>query len=146
MITPKPKESFFIRTGKLIRSIFVYNTKQKILALAVAGIMWIFILGQKETVIEKDVLLEYQLRAGVEMLDSVKRIKVHFSGPSSALRKLNAAPTNLKIDITQYPVGGLFTVEVPRDGFNLPLGVKVKSLTPSRVPVVLKKVSKKGDL
>lgn len=143
MIAPKSKESLAQRNKKFVRSIFTHNTKQKGLALAVAVIVWIFILGQKETSAEKDVLLEYQLRSGVEMLDSVKKVKVQLSGPSSAIRKLNGTQSSIKIDISQYPVGGLFTVEVPRDGLTLPLGVKVISLKPSRVPVVLKKVSKK---
>ncbi|MCO5114001.1 MAG: CdaR family protein [Bdellovibrionaceae bacterium] len=143
MIVLKPKESLLQRTVKSIKGLFFHNTKQKGLALVVAGIMWVFILGQKENSVEKDVLLEYQLRSGVEMLESVQKVKVYFTGPSSALRKLNESPLNLKIDITQYPVGGLFTVEVPKDGLNLPLGVKVESLKPSRVPVVLRKASQK---
>lgn len=139
MIMQKPKESWPQRLIKFTRSLFVYNTKQKFLALLVATIIWVFILGQKETMMEKDISLEYQLRTGVEMLDSVKKVKVRLAGPSSTLRKFNEQSSSLLIDITQYPVGGLFTVELPKEGLNLPLGVKVVSITPSRVPVVLRK-------
>lgn len=139
----KPKEPWSIRIKKFINGIFTRNPKQKILSLLVAGLIWGFILGQKETMMVKEISLEYQLRSGVEMSDSVKKVKVRLAGPSSTLRKFNEQSSSLLIDITQYPVGGLFTVELPKEGLNLPLGVKVISITPSRVPVVLRKMPAK---
>lgn len=139
----RAKESLSARLIKLLKSTFSLRPRQKWFALFVAFVVWVFVLGQKETVMEKEISLEYQLRSGVEMLDSVKKVKVRLSGPSSTLRKFNEQSSSLLIDITQYPVGGLFTVELPKEGLNLPLGVKVISISPGRVPVVLRKTPPK---
>lgn len=115
------------------------NARQKWFALIVALFVWGFVLGQKERVMEKEVSLQYQLKPKVEMLDSVKKVKVKVSGPSLSLRKFNEQTSSLLIDISEYPVGGLYSVELSKDGLNnIPLGVKVLSITPNKVPIVLR--------
>ncbi len=115
------------------------NPKQKWFSLIVALFVWGFVLGQKETVMEKEVSLQYQLKSKVEMLDSVKKVKVKVSGPSLSLRKFNEQTSTLLIDVSEYPVGGLYSVELSKDGLNnIPLGVKVLSISPNKVPIVLR--------
>lgn len=121
-----------------VRSIFSLHPRQKWFALIVALFVWAFVLGQKETVMEKEVSLQYQLKSKVEMLDEVKKVKVRLSGPSITLRKFNEQPSSLLIDISQYPLGGLYSVELSKEGLTVPLGVKVLSITPDRVPILLK--------
>jgi hypothetical protein len=119
-------------------NLFTTNPRQKWFSLIVALFVWGFVIGQKETVMEKEVSLQYQLKAKVEMLDSVKKVKVKLSGPSISLRKFNDQPSSLLIDISEYPVGGLYSVELSKEGLNVPLGVKILSITPNRVPIVLR--------
>ena len=115
------------------------HPRQKWFSLIVALFVWGFVLGQKETVMEKEVSLQYQLKSKVEMLDSVKKVKVKLQGPSISLRKFNDQPSSLTIDISEYPVGGLYSVELSKEGLNnVPLGVRVLSITPNRVPIVLR--------
>ena len=113
--------------------------RQKILSLVVALFVWGFVLGQKETVMEKEVSMQYQLKSKVEMVDSIKKVKVKLAGPSLSLRKFNDVPSSLLIDISEYPVGGIYSVELSKEGLNnIPLGVRVLSITPDRVPIILK--------
>lgn len=121
-----------------IKNLFTVHPRQKWFSLIVALFVWGFVIGQKETVMEKEVSLQYQLKAKVEMLDSVKKVKVKLSGPSISLRKFNDQPSSLLIDISEYPVGGLYSVELAKEGLNVPLGVKVLTITPNRVPIVLR--------
>lgn len=122
----------------LLKSIFSFHPRQKWFALIVALFVWGFVIGQKQTVMEKDVSLQYRLKNKVEMLDSVKTVKVKLSGPSSVLRKFSDQRSTLLINISDYPVGGLYSVELSKEGLDVPLGVKVLSITPSRVPIVLR--------
>ncbi len=127
------------RIKEFFTGLIYTNPRQKWFSLIVALFVWGFVLGQKERVMEKEVSLQYQLKAKVEMLDSVKKVKVKVSGPSLSLRKFNEQTSSLLIDISEYPVGGLYSVELSKDGLNnIPLGVKVLSITPNKVPIVLR--------
>lgn len=121
------------------RNLFTNQPRQKILSLIVALFVWGFVLGQKETVMEKEVSMQYQLKPKVEMVDSIKKVKVKLAGPSLSLRKFNDVPSSLLIDISEYPVGGIYSIELSKEGLNnIPLGVRVLSITPDRVPIILK--------
>lgn len=127
------------KTKIFFRNLITVHPRQKWFSLIVALFVWGFVLGQKDTVMEKEVSLQYQLKANVEMLDSVKKVKVKLQGPSLSLRKFNDLPSSLLIDISEYPVGGLYSVKLSKDGLNnIPLGVKVLGITPNRVPIVLR--------
>ncbi len=131
--------SFSEKVKIFFRNLVSIHPKQKWFALIVALFVWGFVLGQKDTVMEKEVSLQYQLKSNVEMLDSVKKVKVKLQGPSLSLRKFGDLPSSLLIDISEYPVGGLYSVKLSKDGLNnIPLGVKVLGITPNRVPIVLR--------
>lgn len=122
-----------------VKGLFLNQPRQKILSFVVALFVWGFVLGQKETVMEKEVSMQYQLKSKVEMVDSIKKVKVKLAGPSLSLRKFNDVPSSLLIDISEYPVGGIYSVELSKEGLNnIPLGVRVLSITPDRVPIILK--------
>lgn len=127
------------RIQEFFLSLVFTNPRQKWFSLIVALFVWGFVLGQKETVMEKEVSLEYKIKSKVEMLDSVKKVRVKVSGPSLSLRKFNEQTSSLLIDVSEYPVGGLYSVEPSKEGLNnIPLGVKVLSISPNKVPIVLR--------
>ena len=142
-MSPSKKPNYNLSMTEKIKIFFVnlfsVNPRQKWFSLIVALFVWGFVLGQKETVMEKEVSIQYQLKNNVEIVDSAKKVKVKLQGPSFSLRKFNDHPSSILIDVSEYPVGGLYSVELSKDGLNnIPLGVKVLSFSPKTVPIILR--------
>ena len=121
-----------------LRNFFSLYPKRKWVALAIAIFVWGLVVGQKQITMEKNVVLKYQVKDGLEILDPVKVVKVKISGSSMDLRKFDDVSKSLLINISDYSMEGDYFVEVPMQKLSEISGVKVLSIIPTRVPIVLK--------
>jgi YbbR domain-containing protein len=122
-----------------LRDFFSDNLSYKLVALFIALILWLTILGRRDFVLQKSIDLEVLTSTKVSVLSqSAESVKIKVSGPRAALKKFVDSPVSqvLTIDATGKN-GGSFELEVPVHRLDLPFGVKVIKVQPSKIQVKL---------
>ncbi len=116
------------------------NMSYKFVALGVALVLWMSMLGRKDSTLVKEFELQVLLGPKIELESKIPAIvKVEVAGPRVALKKINQMNPLFTIDLTSARPGRQ-VVELSRDGLNLPIGAKVLSLEPKEFTVVLREV------
>lgn len=119
------------------------NLSYKFVALGVAMVLWMSMLGRKDSTLVKEFELQVLLPPKVELQTQIPQIvKVEVGGPRVALKKINQMNPVFTIDLTAARPGRQ-VVELSRDGLNLPIGARVLTIEPKEFTVVLREVS--GD-
>ena len=122
---------------------FAENFVSKAVALVIALVLWVTILGRRDFIQTKQIEIElYPSSQYVVTQQSTDHVRIRVSGVREALKRFIESPTNqtLLIDVsdrTEWP----FTVKVPLQKIELPLGVKILSIKPTLVKAVLMKKS-----
>ncbi len=120
------------------------NLSYKFVALGVALVLWMSMLGRKDSTLVKEFELQVLLGQGIELENRIPPIvKVEVAGPRVALKKINQMHPVFQVDLTSAKPGRQ-VVELSRDGLNLPIGAKVLSLEPKEFTVVLREVAPEG--
>ncbi|MFZ4403628.1 MAG: CdaR family protein [Pseudobdellovibrionaceae bacterium] len=123
-------------------SVITDHLGYKVVALLIAVILWLTILGRRDFVLTRGVDLDFVAAQGyVIKAQAVDRVKVKVSGPRTALKKYleSGFSQSLTIDISQLKEG-FSDVEIPLQKIDVPLGVKVLSLKPSVVRLEIVKI------
>ncbi len=121
------------------------NLSYKFVALGVALILWMSMLGRKDTTLMKDFELQVLLSPTVEIQNSVPQlVKVEVAGPRVALKKINQMAPLFTVDLTGARPGRQ-VVQLSRDGLNLPIGARVMSIEPSEFTVILREAKVKTE-
>lgn len=124
-----------------VRSVMSENLSYKVVALAVALVLWVTMLGRKESVLTRDLQIQYLLAQSQVITNQTKqKVRVELSGPRMALKKFSSSQEVFTVDLTNVGPGRQ-VVELNREGLNLPVGVKVLSVYPDQILVVIKEVS-----
>ena len=126
---------------KWVMQIFAENFVSKAVALIIALVLWVTILGRRDFIQTKQIDIElYPSSQYVVTQQSTDHIRVRVSGVREALKRFIESPTSqtLLIDVSDRGEGA-FTVEVPLQKIELPLGVKILSIKPTLVKAVLVK-------
>lgn len=114
------------------------NMSYKFVALGVALILWLSMLGRKDSTLMKEFELQVLLSPGIEMQTSVPQlVKVEVAGPRVALKKMNQMAPLFTVDLTSARPGRQ-VVQLNRDGINLPIGARILNIEPSEFVVVLR--------
>ena len=109
------------------------NFSYKIVALLITLILWVIILGTKDSVVIKKLAVDFLLPRNMMIVNGVpKEVSFKVSGPRAALKKLAEQHEPLVIDLTSA-LPGLTTIKIHPDSVNLPVGVHVLSLSPGTV-------------
>jgi YbbR domain-containing protein len=120
-----------------VRAALTDNLSYKFVALGVAIILWMSMMGRKETLV-RDFELQVLVGAGLEMETSPPQlVKVEVTGPRVALKKLNQMSSLFTVDLTAAHAGRQ-VVTLSREGLNLPIGARVLSIEPREFMVVLR--------
>lgn len=128
---------------KWIFQFFADNFVSKVVALIIALVLWMTILGRRDFIQTKQIEVElYPSSQYLVTQQSTDHIRIRVSGVREALKRFIESPTNqtLLIDVSDRTEGPL-TVEVPIQKIELPLGVKILSIKPTLVKAVLVKKS-----
>lgn len=120
------------------RQRFADNLSYKFVALGVAIILWMSMLGRKDSTLMKDFELQVLLPPGIEMQTQVPQlVKVEVAGPRVALKKINQISPVFTVDLTGAAPGRQI-VKLTREGLNLPIGSRILTIEPSEFTVVLR--------
>jgi len=117
------------------------NLSYKFVALGVAMVLWMSMLGRKDSTLIKEFELQVMLPPKVELQTQIPQIvKVEVGGPRVALKKINQMHLIYTIDLTAARPGRQ-VVELSRDGLNLPIGAWVVTIERKEFTVGLREVS-----
>src|SRR5690606_38635104 len=108
----------------------------KLVALFITLILWVSVLGRKETTVSKEVPLNF-IAAEDKIVSSVssKLVRFELTGSRRALRRFIAERAEpISVDLKIRGVGRLI-VTVPEDSLRLPFGVKVQGVNPPSIVV-----------
>ena len=115
------------------------NWSYNLIALLISLILWFTILGRRDFVFTRTMDLEFKT-APTSYVSSagVERVKVKVSGPRLALKKFldSSMGQNIYFDLTDKREGN-YEILITHDMVDLPVGVKVVSIRPAKVPVTI---------
>jgi YbbR domain-containing protein len=124
-----------------LTELFTENLSYKAVSLFVAFVLWVTILGRRDFAISKSMEVEVVSQSNqVVLSQSVDSIRVKLNGPRNAIKRLSDSNfTSLVfVDIRDKGFGEI-EVPVQTDKLDLPMGVKVLSVRPTSIKVVVKK-------
>lgn len=109
------------------------NTSYKIVALLITMILWVIILGNKDSVMIKMVKVEFIVPKHLKLINEVPR-EVAFKaiGPRLSLKKFSDLKEPLIIDLSAAATG-ISAVRLHTDSVNTPPGVRVLSVSPHTI-------------
>jgi hypothetical protein len=113
----------------------------KLVALFIALILWLTILGRRDFVLSKSIDVEVVVPQGLTLVvQSVDRVKVKVSGPRTALKRFMDSGLSQMVTVDAGGKGeGEYELEIPVAKIDVPFGVRVLQVRPSSVKVQLKK-------
>ncbi len=118
---------------------FRENWSYKIIALLIALILWLTILGRRDFVFTKNMDLDFRPPMGATLVSaSIDKIKVKVSGSRLALKKFldGASSQSVIFDLSAKRIGEHDLLITP-EMIDVPVGVKILSIRPVRVVVEL---------
>lgn len=121
------------------------DTSYKIVAFLVTLVLWVTILGRRNSVMTKDMNVEYLVRNNyIVTNDARKSVRIQLSGPRMILKQYLHGDQAYTVDL--WNVGlGKHQLRLSQKGLNLPAGVKLLSVTPKDIVVVIKESSDKNE-
>lgn len=122
----------------------VTNGSYKLVALFITLILWVSVLGRKETTLTREIPLQFQVGEGRVITEtSARAVRFELSGSRRALRRLARDKVDpITMELSPGSLGRV-VVTVPDDTLKLPFGVKVVTANPSTVAVQVEEVVKK---
>lgn len=111
------------------------NFGDKLIALVIALMLWVTILGRRDFVYTKTLDLDLQTAAGRTIVaQTADKIRVRVSGPRASLKKFmeSADSQSLSIDLSGRGEG-LVDIDIPHQKIEVPIGVKVLSIRPNMI-------------
>jgi hypothetical protein len=118
------------------------NGSYKLVSLFVTLILWVTILGRRDFMLTKDMDVEFLLppNAVMQSARGERKISVKVSGPRTALKKFAQSPGSITFDLTKSEVEQKNTkikAVIQVKNIEVPFGVKVVSIDPDAIEVVL---------
>ena len=120
-----------------LRQLFTENISYKMVSLFIALILWLTILGRRDFTVTKNFEIEVQVAQNLVLQEqNTEHIKVKVTGPRTALKKFIESGVSqlITLDLSSKNPG-MYEVEVPMQKIDLPFGVKIVSVKPSKIKV-----------
>jgi YbbR domain-containing protein len=117
------------------------NLSYKVVALFIAVILWLTIMGRRDLILTKNVDIEFRIAPAHRIVgQTADQLRLRLSGPRQALKEImeSSKAKPLVIDVSERGTG-VFDVEVPVNRIDLPHGVKILSIRPNLVRVEVAK-------
>lgn len=115
------------------------NWSYKLVALFVAMILWITVLGRRDIVMTKSIEVDLLVGANQRVVtQSIEHVKVQVMGPRQQLIKFleNQLSNVISLDLTDFKSGN-HEVEINLSKLELPIGVSIVSVKPSKLKAVI---------
>ncbi len=120
------------------------NWTLKLLSLAFALLLWMFIMGERRLEVGYRVPLELQnIPQGLMVANEVPSlVDVRVSGPRTLQMKVSSNDISIIVDLTDLKPG-LTTFKRLEERLNLPSGLRVTRLSPSFIDLKLERIKQK---
>lgn len=121
-----------------------HNIAWKILSVLVAFGIWFVVMSSNSIEITKEISLEVDVPPGLIVANEVPdRVSFRLSGSKFFLRTLANSLDTIRIDLTKAKAGPAY-YKIEKDSLNLPIGVKILSISPSTINPVLEPVDRRS--
>jgi len=111
------------------------NAGFKLVALGVTLTLWMTILGRRAVVHVRDSEVQIVVPAAYRVVrQSDRTVQVRVSGSRISLRKFLGLPSILEVEADKVQVGKRY-VTIPAESIELPFGVRLVSIQPSRIQI-----------
>lgn len=122
---------------------FTENGSYKIVALLIALILWVTVLGRRDFSFTKSLDVEVKTAAGFQVTAlTADRVKVRVAGPRNLIKKYieDTAHNSLNLDFSDRE-SGVFEVDLSSNIVDVPNGLRILSVKPNiiRIEVAEKK-------
>lgn len=121
---------------KFITELFTHNAKIKIYALVVSSILWVFVLGQRSFMVNKEIGVEYLVDANMTIEGEPDTIEVTLQGKRAAIRNLSSKKLSVSIDL-RGELTGEKRIYIDETNVSLPVGVNLVKAKPPSIGMFL---------
>lgn len=143
--TEKEQRQLFFR--RIFRRVFLEDWGTKLIALGITFALWLGITGLRTptTLRLKNVSLVTRISNDMEITNTpVEEITIVLTGDKREIDKLTARDLVVSVDLSEVTPGDRIVQLTPETvNLNLPNGVKLDEIQPSKIPVKLEKVEEK---
>lgn len=122
----------------VLRALFVQNWKPKLVALALVTFAWMILATQQEVsigftapILYANVADRLELAGG-----SARTVSLTLSGSRKSISSLREEDVKVLVDLNKKAAGD-YTIKLSATNVDLPLGVKIKQVTPPSIRVAL---------
>jgi len=141
----KDERQFFVR--RLFQRIFLDDWLIKIVALLITFSLWFGVTGLRapKTVRLTNIALTLRFSNEIEAVNSPNQeVDIVITGDNRKISQINKNDLILSVDLTDVPAGER-TVQLTPENVNieLPTGVKLEEIQPSKIPVKLERVEER---
>lgn len=122
-----------MKRNSFFRTFVLENFSYKMVALFIALILWITILGRRDFVMTKNVEVDLLTAPGFSVVSQTSdAVKVKVNGPRTALKKFidSASSHSIALDISDRGAG-FVDVSIPQQRIEVPFGVKIIGIRPN---------------
>lgn len=145
------KQDLTERTGLLflkhiLRKIFLEDWATKVVALAITLALWLGVTGLSTPTTRRitNIPLSLSYSNNTEITDSsAQAVDLVISGDKRSINQITERDLLVSVDLSDLPPGERVVELDPRNVLNLPLGVKVQEIQPSKVQVKLEGIESK---
>ncbi len=122
---------------KKVNAIFSENLSYKLVALFVALILWLSILGRRDFVATKEVEVNFITAPQYSIVSqSSDRIRLKVSGSQNLLKKFREQNSAVNVDALSFKAG-THDFDINLNMIEIPQGIRILSYKPSSIKVEL---------
>jgi uncharacterized protein (TIGR00159 family) len=124
---------------EFVKSTLIENWRYKLGALGLVAVAWLVLASQQEANISIAASIQYVNIPTPLVLDekSAKSVSLKLSGPRNSVKALDEKDVRIHVDLAELSAGN-HLIKLAANNIDVPLGVKVDSVTPQDVRVHLK--------
>jgi uncharacterized protein (TIGR00159 family) len=124
---------------EFVKSTLIDNWRYKLGALGLVAVTWLVLASQQEVNISIAAPIHYQ-NIPIQLIvdgQSATSVNLKLSGPRKDVKVLNEKDVRIHVDLTDLSAGN-HVIKLAAKNVDVPLGVKVDSVTPQNIRVYLK--------
>lgn len=111
------------------------NGSYKLVALFIALILWLTILGRRDFVVNKDIEVDFVAAESFMVSgQSSDKVRIKLSGPQPLLKKYKESHQTIQISLADKGAG-LFEIDMMPSKIDVPQGLRILSVKPSQIRV-----------
>lgn len=127
-----------------MKKLLFENLSLKIVAFLLSIVLWIFVTSRGQSEISMDVPIEFKnIPPGFEIVNqNIKRVSLNIKGHERLINNLKPTDIKVYIDLSKSKKGKNI-LYITRDDIRTPSGMRVSSINPSSVEVVMEETKRK---